>query len=159
MLETNKPEGAERREREHEITMAVNEHFVWQSLLTGTVATPVDRIFHNGLRITAVAEIKSRDQSLDTFKRWGTGLISVGKLIEGKTASTILGCDFYVIIGTIDHHIIAWQVYDHDGARLFDFDHEQRQTQKHISQPDDTKVDHVALLPIAEADIWKDHTP
>ena len=146
MLEVDTPEGMDRIKTESQISTAVCMHFGWIDLTTGRTA-PIDRVFHSGLDVVAVGEIKSRDCTSKQIYSWGSGIISATKLEHGRAASVALNVPYWVFLGCIDGVILAWEIFTTTGEPRFSYTTERMQTQRSVSNRDSTKIDSCVHLP------------
>lgn len=77
----------------------------------------IDAVFSSSGRICGVAEIKSRNLSLDELRKFGSYLISYDKLRKGIEASALLHVPFVVIVSLLnDGAMIYWKITDASGG-------------------------------------------
>ena len=89
-----------------------------------------DRIFFRDGACKCIAEIKSRNMSMEKLRDFGTYLISNSKLEYGEEMSRMTGIPFYVFVRLIpDDLIVYWNVFNRHGKSRFLYKTETTTTQ------------------------------
>jgi hypothetical protein len=110
----------------------------------------VDAILVRDNSLVGVAEIKCRDESVDSMKQWGSWLITHQKLLDGQQLSKMLRCYFFGFLYTIkDDRLLRWTICGPDGDFRFEFEVKNTATQKTINGGSIVRTN--AYLPIEYA--------
>ncbi len=97
-------------------------------------------------------ESKCRKLSLDELKRFGSWLITMDKILDGRKVSKLLRIPFFGFLYLIrDERILCWQITDSEGTFSFDFNIANTKTQKTINGGEIVRTN--AFLPIEKARI------
>ena len=89
-----------------------------------------DRIFFRDGACKCIAEMKSRNMSMEQLKKFKTYLISNSKLDYGEELSRMTGLPFYLFVRLIpDDVIVYWNIFNRHGKRLFVYTAEHTETQ------------------------------
>ena len=153
-LESSKPSYAQAALREAEVRQAFCATYGRQATVTGEGA-PLDCVFTDGEQITAVAEIKARNNTLADFQRWGSGILSASKIHHGMAAARALRVPFIAVLGTSDDALLVWVIANANGKQQFPMIPRTQETRGNLSTPFDRKQDVVVTLPLTAARITK----
>ena len=94
----------------------------------------VDGVIIKNGELSGVFESKCRDMSLMELREYGSWLITLDKIMDGKRVSELLRVPFIGFLYLIkDKIIMYWRITDNYGNFLLDFDIKNTRTQKTIN--------------------------
>ena len=94
----------------------------------------VDGVIIKNGELSGVFESKCRDMSLMELREYGSWLITLDKIMDGKRVSELLRVPFIGVLYLIkDKIIMYWRITDNYGNFLLDFDIKNTRTQKTIN--------------------------
>ena len=112
----------------------------------------IDGLIIKNNALVGAFESKCRKLSLDELKRFGSWLITMDKILEGRKISKLLRIPFFGFLYLIrDERILCWQITDSEGTFSFDFNIANTKTQKTINGGEIVRTN--AFLPIEKARI------
>tara|TARA_R100000963_G_C4638997_1_gene102744 strand:+ start:1032 stop:1514 length:483 start_codon:yes stop_codon:yes gene_type:complete len=94
----------------------------------------VDGILIKDNQLSAIFESKCRNLSMMDLENYGSWLITLDKIMDGKKLSEMLCVPFIGFLYLIkDDIVMYWKITDKNGDFLFNFDVKQTKTQKTIN--------------------------
>jgi hypothetical protein len=134
MLDSKTPKGVPYIESEEIVAKAVCEKMRCDQLHMASDDTHVDRLLFRGQDLVAVAEIKSREMSMDELENFGSYLISKSKLDVGHSLAALMGVPYMLFVRLIkDDVIVFWKVCDEYGKTLINFTVENTRTKANVN--------------------------
>ena len=105
---------------------------------------PIDRVFTRDGKVVALAEIKSREMSLDELREYGSYLVTYKKILMGVGIAQELGVPFFLFVRLLKSgQIVYWQI-DTDTLR----DVEVRETKTQATCNGGSAIRDNAYLPL-----------
>ena len=81
-----------------------------------------------------VAEIKSREMSIEELKGYGSYLISYDKINTGRALSGLIGVPYLLYVKLIkDNTIVYWKVTDNNGNYIVNFNTKKTETKNNCN--------------------------
>ena len=97
-------------------------------------ASKVDGVIVKDNILSGVFESKCRNMGLMDLMEYGSWLITMDKIMDGKEMSKMLCVPYIGFLYLIkDDIVMYWKITDSDGEFLFDFDIKKTKTQKTIN--------------------------
>tara|TARA_Y100001951_G_C11172205_1_gene200944 strand:- start:51 stop:539 length:489 start_codon:yes stop_codon:yes gene_type:complete len=94
----------------------------------------IDGIIIKDNQISGIFESKCRNMSLMDLRNFGSWLVTLDKIMDGKKLSTMLRVPFIGFLYLIkDNIVMYWKITDKFGDFLFDFEVRNTKTQKTIN--------------------------
>jgi hypothetical protein len=91
-------------------------------------------LFFRNNDCVAVAEIKSREMSIEELKGFGSYLITHSKIATGKELSGLIGVPFLLYVKLIkDDVIVYWKITNNFGEYLVSFNTKQTETKSNCN--------------------------
>lgn len=106
---------------------------VWSVDVVATPAereSPIDALLHCDGRLIAVVEVKARDMTLQQLHTYGSYLVTLQKLEQGRDVARLLCVPYLLIVGFWPEQTICWwRISDERGAWRVPMRREQTLTQ------------------------------
>ena len=119
MLDCTTEKGQQFLAHEDETARRVGIWLRCQPVKLGGLATTVDRAFVRDGKIVGLAEIKTRDMSVQELRGFGSYLVTAKKLQDGMDLARALGVPYVLFVRLLhDDAIVHFTVSDATGRQL-----------------------------------------
>jgi len=134
MLDCDTERGQHYMKNEDEVALKICEAMKCEQRKFGGKDTHLDRIFFRKEDCVAVAEIKSREMSIEELKGYGSYLISYDKINTGRALSGLIGVPYLLYVKLIkDNTIVYWKVTDNNGNYIVNFNTKKTETKSNCN--------------------------